>query len=115
MRELHEGIELLQEERDAGPFVWRNWDCWVGRCAEIMPWLDEKMIAGHQGTGGTGPNVRKQRGFVCGVEWPLFRKTVEQYRMWLEDQYGSPHAVRDTLVFAHNDVSWSFTGCAYCR
>ncbi|CAO1599379.1 hypothetical protein XANCAGTX0491_003109 [Xanthoria calcicola] len=106
MRELHEGIELLQEERDAGPFVWRNWDCWVGRCAEIMPWLDEKMIAGHQGTGGTGPNVRKQRGLVCGVEWPLFRKTVEQYRMWLEDQYGSPDAVRDTLVFAHNDTQY---------
>ncbi|OBT52549.1 hypothetical protein VE04_07752, partial [Pseudogymnoascus sp. 24MN13] len=29
MRELHDGIELLETERDEGPFVWRNWDKWV--------------------------------------------------------------------------------------
>lgn len=115
MRELHEGIELLQEERDAGPFVWRNWDSWVGRCADVISWLDKKMIAGQQGTGGTGANAWKQRGLVCGVEWPVFRRTVERYRRWLEDQYGGSDAVRDTLVFAHNDVSWSFTGYVYCR
>ncbi|KAL8759260.1 MAG: hypothetical protein Q9199_000873 [Rusavskia elegans] len=106
MRELHEGIELLQEERDAGPFVWRNWDSWVGRCADVISWLDEKMIAGRQGTGGTAANAWKQRGLVCGVEWPVFRKTVERYRRWLEEQYGGSDAVRDTLVFAHNDTQY---------
>ncbi|KAL8852829.1 MAG: hypothetical protein Q9221_002338 [Calogaya cf. arnoldii] len=106
MRELHEGIELLQEERDAGPFVWRNWDSWVGRCADVISWLDEKMVAGQQGAGGTGTNAWKQRGLVCGVEWPVFRKTVERYRRWLEDQYGGSDAVRDTLVFAHNDTQY---------
>ncbi|KAL8915245.1 MAG: hypothetical protein Q9171_000364 [Xanthocarpia ochracea] len=106
MRELHEGIELLEEERDAGPFVWRNWDSWVGRCADVISWLDEKIIAGQQGTGGSGVNAWKKRGLVCGVEWPVFRKTVERYRKWLEKQYGGSEAVKDMLVFAHNDTQY---------
>ncbi|KAL9043233.1 MAG: hypothetical protein Q9180_000015 [Flavoplaca navasiana] len=106
MRELHEGIELLPEERTAGPFVWRNWDSWVGRCAEVISWLDEKMIAGQQGTEGKGADAWKQRGLVCGVEWPVFRKTVDRYRKWLEDQYGGSDAVKDSLVFAHNDTQY---------
>ncbi|KAL8700729.1 MAG: hypothetical protein Q9224_000826, partial [Gallowayella concinna] len=103
MRELHEGIELLKEERDAGPFMWRNWDSWVGRCEEVITWLDAKMIAGRQGPVRTGADAWKKRGLVCGVEWPVFRKTVERYRKWLEDQYGGYEAVKDKLVFAHND------------
>ncbi|KAL8984686.1 MAG: hypothetical protein Q9205_001411 [Flavoplaca limonia] len=106
MRELHEGIELLPEERTAGPFVWRNWDSWVGRCADVISWLDEKMIAGQQGTEGKGADAWKQRGLVCGVEWPVFRKTVDRYRKWLEDQYGGSDAIKDTLVFAHNDTQY---------
>src|SRR5690606_30217857 len=39
MRELHDGVELLEEERWGGPNVWRNWDKWVasvGRRAHIL-------------------------------------------------------------------------------
>ena len=107
MRELHEGIELLEEERNAGPFVWRNWDCWVARCQEIMPWIDKKMIAGEKEPAGAGGSAWKNCGLVCGVEWPVFRKAVEGYRQWLEKQYGGPQSVKDHLVFAHNDVSCS--------
>ncbi|KAL8995197.1 MAG: hypothetical protein Q9169_005030 [Polycauliona sp. 2 TL-2023] len=106
MRELHEGIELLQEERSAGPFVWRNWDSWVVRCGDVISWLDEKIIAGQQGAGAKGANAWKQRDLICGVEWPVFRKTVERYRRWLEDQYGGSDAVKDKLVFAHNDTQY---------
>ncbi|KAL8675578.1 MAG: hypothetical protein Q9168_000090 [Polycauliona sp. 1 TL-2023] len=106
MRELHEGIELLQDERDAGSFVWRNWDSWVGRCGDVISWLDGKIIAGQQGTGVKGTNAWKQRGLVCGVEWPVFRKTVERYRTWLDDQCGGSDAVKDRLVFAHNDTQY---------
>lgn len=106
MRELHDGIELLEEERDAGPFMWRNWDSWVGRCEDVITWLDEKMAAGNQGPAKSGADAWKQRGLVCGVEWSVFRKTVERYRKWLEEQYGGYEAVKDKLVFAHNDVSW---------
>ncbi|KAL8806290.1 MAG: hypothetical protein Q9182_001437 [Xanthomendoza sp. 2 TL-2023] len=106
MRELHEGIELLKEERDAGPFLWRNWDCWVGRCEEVITWLDDEMIAGKKGAARTGADAWKKRGLVCGVEWRMFRKTVERYRKWLEDQYGGYEAVKDKLVFAHNDTQY---------
>lgn len=104
MRELHEGIELLKEERDAGPFMWQNWDKWVERCEEVISWIDEKMIAGKQAPAGTGLDARERHGLVCGVEWPVFRKTVERYRKWLEEQSGGPEGIKDKLVFAHNDV-----------
>ncbi|KAI4248920.1 MAG: hypothetical protein L6R40_000932 [Gallowayella cf. fulva] len=106
MRELHDGIELLEEERDAGPFMWRNWDSWVGRCEDVITWLDEKMAAGNQGPAKSGADAWKQRGLVCGVEWSVFRKTVERYRKWLEEQYGGYEAVKDKLVFAHNDTQY---------
>ncbi|KAL8866509.1 MAG: hypothetical protein Q9174_006263, partial [Haloplaca sp. 1 TL-2023] len=72
MRELHEGIELLKEEREAGPFMWQNWDKWVCRCEEITMWIDKQVLAGNP------PYSRDKSGLVCGVEWPVFRKAVER-------------------------------------
>jgi choline kinase len=46
-----------------------------------------------------------QRGFVCGVEWPVFRRAVEKYRKQIEKTHGGKSGVRQQLVFAHNDVS----------
>jgi hypothetical protein len=46
-----------------------------------------------------------QRGFVCGVEWPVFRRTVDKYRKQIEKTHGGKSGVREQLVFAHNDVS----------
>jgi len=91
MRELHEGIELLDEERTGGPFVWRNWDKWVARCGEILKFVDAQ----------TAP---KQRDLVLGVEWPVFLRVVERYRKWLAARYGGLEHLQEQLVFAHNDV-----------
>ncbi|KAL9013305.1 MAG: hypothetical protein Q9173_001996 [Seirophora scorigena] len=106
MRELHEGIELLEEERNAGPFMWQNWDKWVARCEEVISWIDEKMIAGKQGAAGTGADAMKMHGLVCGVEWSVFRKAVDRYRKWLESQYGGSEGIKEELVFAHNDTQY---------
>ncbi len=105
MRELHDGIELLEEERSAGPFLWQNWDKWVERCEEVILWIDEKMMTSKKGAAGTGADAMKEHGLVCGVEWPIFRKAVEGYRKWLEAQYGGSEGIKNKLVFAHNDVS----------
>lgn len=105
MRELHEGIELLEEERAAGPFVWRNWDKWVDRCEEVISWLDNQILSGNQSSARTPTEMWKQRGLICGVEWSVFRETVNRYRAWLDKQYGGTEALRQQLVFAHNDVS----------
>ncbi|KAI7111021.1 kinase-like protein, partial [Hortaea werneckii] len=35
-----------------------------------------------------------------------FRRTVERYRTWLEQQYGGVDKVKDRLVFAHNDTQY---------
>jgi len=105
MRELHDGIDLLESERDAGPFVWRNWDKWVKRCEEVINWVDHQIVSGEAGPPKSRMEKWKKRGLVCGVEWPVFRNTVERYRKWLDSQYGGPGHLKEQLVFAHNDVS----------
>ena len=106
MRELHDGIELLEEEREAGPFVWRNWDKWVNRCEQVIMYLDKQILEQQKSGLQSKPTKRwMQRGFVCGVEWAVFRKTVEKYRKHIEMTHGGKAGVRDQLVFAHNDVS----------
>ena len=108
MRELHDGIELLDEERAAGPFIWQNWDKWVQRCEEIVTWLDEQIREHERTKPLSSPESWKTRGLVCGVAWPFFRQTVKRYRKWLEGQYRDPSRIKKDLVFAHNDVCSPF-------
>jgi len=100
MRELHDGIELLEEERDAGPFVWRNWDSWLDRAEKIVTYIDEQIVSDQP-----VDEMFKKRGYVCGTNWQLFKRTVGRYRSWLDEQYGGAAKLRQQLVFAHNDVS----------
>lgn len=106
MRELHEGIELLPQERNSGPFVWQNWDKWVNRVEQVVTWLDEQVTKLEPGTKPTGSEAWKRRGFICGTPWKFFRQTVLKYRKWLEEQYGGPENVKERLVFAHNDTQY---------
>ena len=105
MRELHEGIDLLKEERKAGPFVWQNWDKWVDRCEYIVTWLDQQVRESKQDPSQANVDKWKKRGYVCGVEWPMFRQMIDKYRSWLEEQYGGIDRIKERMIFAHNDVS----------
>ncbi|PQE21325.1 Choline kinase protein [Rutstroemia sp. NJR-2017a WRK4] len=105
MRELHDGVELLEKEREEGPFVWRNWDKWVDRCQEIITYLDKQILEGSSSKSVRGESW-KDRGLVCGVEWPVFRAAVEKYRKWLEASYGGFENMSRSLVFAHNDTQY---------
>ena len=99
MRELHDGIDLLPRERDEGPFVFQNWDKWVGRCSEVIEHLDREILRGIKGR-----EPWRTRGLICGVEWKVFRAVVDKYRKWLEEYYRPKGGVKRNLVFAHNDV-----------
>jgi len=105
MRELHDGIELLDREREEGPFVWQNWDKWVGRCEEVITYLDKEILSG--GKGKREP--WRTRGLICGVEWKLFKTAIDNYRKWLGDLYRDKGGVNRNLVFAHNDVRTSIS------
>jgi choline kinase len=107
MRELHEGIDLLAQEREDGPFVWRNWDKWVERCEKVISFLDAQILSGEPSKGGKG-DAWKENGLICGVEWPHFRAMVDKYRQYVVDYYGGPGKVAERLVFAHNDVSFLY-------
>ncbi|KAM0713488.1 hypothetical protein Q7P37_010450 [Cladosporium fusiforme] len=106
MRELHEGIELTDKERNDGPFVWLNWDKWVQRVEQLVTWLDSEVKSVPPGTKPSGDEAWKRRGFICGMEWPHFRNAVDKYRKWLEDQHGGADKICEELVFAHNDTQY---------
>ncbi|KAK0829076.1 hypothetical protein LTR73_004710 [Friedmanniomyces endolithicus] len=106
MRELHEGIELLDRERDDGAFVWRNWDKWVRRVEQVVSWLDAQVLKLEPGDKPTGVESWKRRGLICGLPWKQFLEAVEKYRAWLYAQYGGPDRVKNQLVFAHNDTQY---------
>ncbi|KIW19216.1 hypothetical protein PV08_03510 [Exophiala spinifera] len=113
MRELHDGIELLESELEAGPAVFVNWDKWVDRCEKVITWLDSQI---HQAERERQAGVSRQdsaieqryirNGLICGVEWPLFRRTYEAYRQRLIEESGGVKKIRDGLVFAHNDTQY---------
>ncbi|KAK4237384.1 kinase-like domain-containing protein [Achaetomium macrosporum] len=103
MRELHDGVELLEEEKDQGPGVWRNWDKWLSQVEKTVLFLDKQILSNSTNLPG---GVWKTRGFVCGVQWPVFKSLVEKYRRHLEAYYGDTKKIRDKLVFAHNDTQY---------
>lgn len=103
MRELHDGIELLDEEREGGPMIFKNWDKWVDRCEAVTTWLDKELVSPQNDIKSAAEPWRR-RGFVCGVPWALFRKAVENYRAWLIASCGGMDEIKRQLVFAHNDV-----------
>ncbi|KAL4939729.1 hypothetical protein BDV06DRAFT_230865 [Aspergillus oleicola] len=105
MRELHEGIDLQDEEREGGPMVFHNWDKWVDRCERVITWVDSQTTSAKDDSKAT-PEPWRQRGYVCGVPWPRFRKAVEDYRKWLVVNSGGVHEIKRQLVFAHNDTQY---------
>ncbi|PGH02787.1 hypothetical protein AJ79_07552 [Helicocarpus griseus UAMH5409] len=105
MRELHDGIELLREEREGGPFIWKNWDKWVERCEQVASRLDSEIESPHNQV-KFGNEAWRRQGYVCGAPWPKFRKLVESYRKWLDDCYGGTAEINQRLVFAHNDTQY---------
>ncbi|OAX81097.1 hypothetical protein ACJ72_04564 [Emergomyces africanus] len=105
MRELHDGIDLLPEERASGPFIWKNWDKWVERCEQVASWLDNEIMSPLNQSKLEKESWRRQ-GFVCGTPWPKFRKMVESYRKWLNTRYGGVAEINRQLVFAHNDTQY---------
>lgn len=120
MRELHEGIDLLESELGAGPAVFINWDKWVDRVEKVICFLDEQVrLAAEekknnaaQGSDSTTTTKSKinprytRRGLICGVEWPVFRRAYEAYRARLVKESGGDKAIRSNLVFAHNDTQY---------
>ncbi|ERS99550.1 hypothetical protein HMPREF1624_04755 [Sporothrix schenckii ATCC 58251] len=128
MRELHDGVELLEEELDAGPTVWRNWDRWLDTVEATITFLDREVRLGaererlqRQAAQDGAPvpsdaalppqtgsfiDTWKSRGYVCGVEWPKFKALLEKHREMVKSYYGGSRRIRDRLIFAHNDTQY---------
>lgn len=104
MRELHDGIELLDDERAAGPGVWKNWDRWLEQVERTVKVLDKQVIECTPDSIRGPADAWKRRGFICGTEWHVFKAMVDKYRKYLEELYGGPNNIRERLVFSHNDV-----------
>lgn len=103
MRELHDGVELLEEEKLEGPSIWKNLDRWLEQAERTVTALDKHILHSPK-IRGRGADAWKGRGLVCGVEWATFKAAVDEYRRVLEIYYGGQDKIREKLVFAHNDV-----------
>lgn len=112
MRELHDGVELLDEEKEQGPGVFKNWDKWLTQVEKTVSFLDKQVEKG-PGTVRGSVDAWKARGHVCGVPWPVFKELVQKYRKLLIDHYGDAQKIREKLVFAHNDVSPHNSACSF--
>ncbi|KAI1161464.1 kinase-like domain-containing protein [Nemania serpens] len=106
MRELHDGMELLEDEKDGGPAVLKNWDNWLTRVSQAISFLDAKIVAGKSGSAGSSTDAWKERGFICGTDWPTFKAMLDRYRQYLFDRYGGPKVIQEHLVFCHNDTQY---------
>ncbi|PKS09547.1 hypothetical protein jhhlp_004164 [Lomentospora prolificans] len=105
MRELHDGVELLETERDNGPNVWRNWDRWLDNVGKRASTLDALLDSGEATSRGTIDGWRS-RGYVCGVSWPKFKSIVDKYREHVDKSYGEGNNLWEQLTFAHNDTQY---------
>lgn len=106
MRELHDGVELLDEEREAGPGTFKAWDSWIENVEKAITYLDQKILSGDPGPIRGPADSWKKRGLVLGVEWPKFKETYMKYREKVEAYYGGSQGVNDQLVFAHSDTQY---------
>ncbi|KAI8953362.1 kinase-like domain-containing protein [Xylaria longipes] len=106
MRELHDGMELLEDEKDGGPAVLNNWDNWLSRVSQAISFLDAKILGGNPDSVKNAADAWKERGFICGTDWPTFKAMFDKYRQSLFDRYGGSKVVREHLVFCHNDTQY---------
>lgn len=107
MRELHHGVDLLEVEKDEGPTVFKNWDNWVDNAERRSLYMDQQVLSQKSGASAKPDESWDKYGFVCGTEWPKFKAMVDRYRKFLVESYGGAKAMREKLVFAHNDVCFS--------
>ncbi|KAI5302359.1 phosphate system positive regulatory protein pho81 [Ascosphaera pollenicola] len=105
MRELHDGIELLPEERRAGPNVWHNWDKWLDRLDKVATWLDHQLSSPDNERLSVQETWRR-RGYVFGAPWPQFKKALDKYREFVDACSGGDGEIRNHLIFAHNDTQY---------
>ncbi|KAI1809892.1 kinase-like protein [Poronia punctata] len=106
MRELHDGMELLDEEKDGGPAVLKNWDQWLPRVSQAISFLDTKLKGTNPDPVRKAADAWKTHGSICGTDWPTFKAMFDKYRQYLFDRYGGSKVVREHLVFCHNDTQY---------
>ncbi|KAI5283220.1 hypothetical protein KEM54_002308 [Ascosphaera aggregata] len=105
MRELHDGIELLPEERSVGPNVWLNWDKWLDRLEKVATWIDRQLLSPDNERLSAHEPWRR-RGYVFGAPWPQFKRALMKYREFVHSQSGGDENIMNHLIFAHNDTQY---------
>lgn len=94
MRELHDGIPLLDEERVKGPSVWKNIRTWTEPAKSRLLQLSEKE------------NGAVQR--ILGVDTvDKFFEAIDKYKTWVyKHENYTDESINKDLVFAHNDAQY---------
>lgn len=92
MRELHDGLGLLEKERKKGPAIWSCYDHWITRGVEVLKILEERE-----------PGAIER---ILHSDLDSFLEAVKKYRSWIVAQHGGEEQLKKELVFAHNDTQY---------
>ncbi|EGY19710.1 choline kinase [Verticillium dahliae VdLs.17] len=79
MRELHDGIELLDAERKAGPSVWGNWDKWLDNVEKRVMAVDDETRARQAGEPVKPTSTYQGQGFLLPERGRHQRPSDTQY------------------------------------
>lgn len=93
MRELHDGVPLLPEERALGPGAWIKIDKWSPKAFEKLRILEAR-----------NPGTIKRVLQVDSIN--KFTEMVGQYKAWVIAKYGGVEKIKEDLVFCHNDAQY---------
>lgn len=99
MRELHDGVQLRDFERETGPGVWCAVYKWLPAAIEKLEEMDKRKP-------GTIESVVQS-------DIETFKKIIARYKEWVTERQGGAEAINKKLVFCHNDVSTDY--CLICR
>ncbi|ODQ65340.1 kinase-like protein [Nadsonia fulvescens var. elongata DSM 6958] len=93
MRELHDNIKLLPEERAEGPSSWANLSKWSLRAKKVMEILELRT-----------PGITQE--ILQVGSWDELMSMRDRYKEWLYEKYGGEERINSELVFAHNDTQY---------
>lgn len=92
MRELHDGLGLLESEREKGPAIWANYDKWLPRSIELLKTMEKK-----------DPGAIER---ILHSDLDTFLNMVNTYREWVLNRHGGAEEIKNYLVFAHSDTQY---------
>ncbi|ODV91717.1 hypothetical protein CANCADRAFT_11673, partial [Tortispora caseinolytica NRRL Y-17796] len=96
MRELHDGVDLTEEERSKGPSAFENIKNWKDRAKKALEAADMR----------DGKPLGTTAKEVLGTDFEKFMEAIEACMESVIAYYKGIERIKEKMVFAHNDAQY---------